>query len=372
MTDADNPWFARLAVNRLWKHFFGRGLVEPEDDLRSTNPATNEPLLDFLARRLSQARFDLKAMMRLIMNSRAYQLSSVPNATNADDEQNFSHHYVRRLPRGSRCWTRSATSTGTSEAFAGRPPGTRAIELWDNRLPSYFLEIFGRPERNSPCECGRSSEPTMAQALHLMNAPEVEAKVDQPRGRVARLVGRGRPARTDRRRAVPGGDRPAAAATRSGPWPSGCSRPDRRGPRPRISCGRCSTPTNSCSFNDADCRMSAKGPDMSLAIATNRSTRRAVLRIGALAGLSLPQILRLQARTAPPRPRAVRRRTSTAFSSSSSAAWRTTTCGTRSPRHRPRFAATSRPSPPACRACWCRTSCRTWPASPTSWRSCAA
>jgi hypothetical protein len=77
---------------------------------------------------------------------------------------------------------------GVAEEFAGRPPNTRAIELWDNRLPSYFLEIFGRPERNSPCECGRSSEPTMAQALHLMNAPEVEAKLASPAGRIARLV----------------------------------------------------------------------------------------------------------------------------------------------------------------------------------------
>ncbi len=183
----DNPWFARLVANRLWKHFLGRGLVEPEDDLRSTNPPTNEPLLALLAERMAGGKFDLKAQMRLILNSRTYQLSSVTNSTNRDDEQNFSHHYVRRLP-AEVLLDAIGRATGEPESFPGRPPGTRAIELWDNRLPSYFLEIFGRPERTSPCECGRSSEPTMSQALHLMNAPEVEAKVSSATGRVARLI----------------------------------------------------------------------------------------------------------------------------------------------------------------------------------------
>ncbi|HEV7221370.1 MAG TPA: DUF1549 and DUF1553 domain-containing protein [Pirellulales bacterium] len=187
MTAPDNPWFARLAVNRLWKQFFGRGIVDPEDDLRSTNPPTNGPLLDFLALRLVAAKFDLKAIMRLIMNSRAYQLSSEPNANNREDEQNFSHFYVKRMPAEALLDAICAV-TEVAENFPGRPMGTRAISLWDNRLPSYFLEIFGRPERTTPCECGRSSDPTMAQALHLMNAPEIEAKVSHPSGRVARLV----------------------------------------------------------------------------------------------------------------------------------------------------------------------------------------
>jgi hypothetical protein len=187
MTAPVNPWFARLVSNRLWKHFFGHGLVEPEDDLRSTNPPTNAPLLQALAEQLVREHYDLKSTMRLILNTRAYQLSGVPNATNADDEQNFSHHYVRRLPAEVMLDAISDVA-GVAETFAGRPPGTRAIELWDNRLPSYFLEIFGRPERNSPCECGRSSEPTMAQALHLMNAPEVEAKLANSSGRIARLI----------------------------------------------------------------------------------------------------------------------------------------------------------------------------------------
>ena len=187
LTAPDNPWFARLAVNRLWKHYLGRGLVEAEDDLRSTNPPTNAPLLELLARRLVESNFDLKAVMRLIMNSRTYQLASDPDPGNRDDEQNFSCYYVKRLPAEPLLDAICAV-TEVPEPFPGRPAGTRAIALWDNRLPSYFLEIFGRPERTSPCECGRSSDPTMAQALHLMNAPEIEAKVAHPAGRVARLI----------------------------------------------------------------------------------------------------------------------------------------------------------------------------------------
>jgi hypothetical protein len=187
MTKPDNPWFARLAVNRLWKHYLGRGLVEPEDDLRSTNPAANEALLDYLAKSFVDHKYDLKAATRLILNSRVYQLSSVPNATNKDDEQHYSHHLVRRLPAEVLLDAISA-ATESPESFPGRPRGTRAVELWDNRMPSYFLDIFGRSERLSPCECGRSTEPTMAQCLHLMNAPEIERKLGDPVGRVERLL----------------------------------------------------------------------------------------------------------------------------------------------------------------------------------------
>src|SRR5262249_11703860 len=179
MTAPDNPWFARLAVNRLWKRYLGRGLVEAEDDLRSTNPPTNPPLLDFLARRLIESKFDLKVVMRLIMNSRTYQLSSEPTPENREDEQNFSSYAEKRLP-AEVLLDASCAVTEDPEPVPGRPLGTAAIALWDNRLPSYFLEIFGRRERTSPCECGRTSDPTMAQALHLMNAPEIEAKISQP------------------------------------------------------------------------------------------------------------------------------------------------------------------------------------------------
>lgn len=187
ITSPENPWFAHLAVNRLWKHFLGRGLVEPEDDFRMTNPATNQELLDFLAESFVKSGYDLKSVTRLILNSRAYQLSSVPNDTNSDDHQNFSHYYAKRLSAEALLDAISQV-TGVPERYPGRPLGTRAIDLWDNRMPSYFLDIFGRPARESPCECGRSSEPTMAQALHLMNAPEIEAKISSPEGRVAKLL----------------------------------------------------------------------------------------------------------------------------------------------------------------------------------------
>ncbi len=187
MTAPENPWFARLAANRLWKHYLGRGLVEAEDDLRSTNPPTNAPLLDYLANRLIAQQYDLKALSREIMDSNVYQLSSTTNPLNQDDEQSFSHYLAKRLPAEVMLDAISDV-TGVGETFPGRPPGTRAAQLWDNRLPSYFLEIFGRPERTSPCECGRSSEPTMAQALHLMNSPEIEARLASPQGRVAKLA----------------------------------------------------------------------------------------------------------------------------------------------------------------------------------------
>jgi hypothetical protein len=187
VTGRDNPWFARLVANRLWKQFLGRGLVEPEDDLRSTNPATNEPLLAYLSKQVVENDYDLKTVMRLILNSRVYQLSSVPNESNFDDEQNYSHHLVKRIP-AEVLLDAISQATGQPETFPGAPAGTRAIELWDNRLPSYFLDTFGRSERQSACECGKSGEPTMAQALHLMNAPEIEAKVSSPDGRVAQLL----------------------------------------------------------------------------------------------------------------------------------------------------------------------------------------
>ena len=189
ITSPDNPWFARLVANRLWKHYLGRGLVEPEDDLRTTNPATNEPLLNFLTGQVVANDFDLKAIMRLILNSRVYQLDSAPNATNVEDTQNFSHYLVKRLPAEVLLDAISEV-TGDAESFPGAATGTRSIQLWDNRLPSYFLDAFGRSPRESPCECAKSNAPTMAQALHLMNAPEIEAKIASPTGRIATLLDR--------------------------------------------------------------------------------------------------------------------------------------------------------------------------------------
>ena len=187
VTRPANPYFARLVANRIWKQFLGRGLVEPEDDFRSTNPPTNPALLDHLAEQLVADRFDLRKLMRYILSSRVYQLSSIPNQTNADDEQSYSHHLVKRLPAAVLLDAISEV-TGTPESFTGMPRGTRAIQLWDNRLPSYFLDTFGRSERQSPCECGSSTEPTMAQTLHLMNAPEIDAKITAAGSRIDLLT----------------------------------------------------------------------------------------------------------------------------------------------------------------------------------------
>lgn len=180
MTAPENPFVARAIANRLWAHYFGRGLVEPLDDLRATNPASNEPLLDELAKHLRDLKYDLKAFTRTLLNSRLYQLSGAIPA-NVSDEQNFSHAVARPLPAEVLLDAISQT-TGVPEKFNGWPEGVRAIQVWDNRMPSYFLQLFGRPVRASVCECERSNEPSIAQALHLMNAPEIVAKVHSRRG----------------------------------------------------------------------------------------------------------------------------------------------------------------------------------------------
>lgn len=190
MTSPDNLWFARLVANRLWAQYLGRGLVDPVDDLRSTNPAINEPLLDWLTEQVVANDFDLKAVARLILTSSVYQLSSQSNTTNQDDEQNFSHFLARRLP-AEVLLDAICHVTDVPEHFPGMPIGTRATQVWDNRFPSYFLDTFGRSERKSPCECGKSDDPTMSQALHLMNAPEITAKLSAESGRIARLIREG-------------------------------------------------------------------------------------------------------------------------------------------------------------------------------------
>lgn len=187
MTADDNPYFARLIANRLWAHYFGRGLVEPIDDLRITNPATNEPLLAELAAHMKAARYDLKAFTRTLLVSRLYQLSPETTASNAADDQNFSHAAHKALP-AEVLLDAISQATGKHESFQGWPEGTRAIEIWDSKLPSYFFRIFGRPVRATVCECERSNEPSIAQALHLMNSPEIIDKIRDRDGHAARVA----------------------------------------------------------------------------------------------------------------------------------------------------------------------------------------
>ena len=187
VTARDNPTFSKLVSNRIWKHLMGRGLVEPEDDFRETNPPTNPELLDHLADTLVENNFDIKSLMRHILNSKSFQLSSTPNESNYTDDQMFSHYLVRRMP-AEVMLDAICHVTLAPEQYAGHPQGTRAIDLWDNQLPSYFLDTFGRNLRESPCECGSSGDPTMAQALHLLNAPEIELKLQSANGRVSDLT----------------------------------------------------------------------------------------------------------------------------------------------------------------------------------------
>ena len=176
MSNPKNPFFAKALVNRYWKHFFSRGLVDPEDDMRVTNPASNPELLDALARNFINSKFDLKQLIRTICNSKTYQLSALPNRWNAKDKQNYSRYYPKRL-NAEVLLDGINQLTGTTTNFAGMPSGTRAVELPDNGFNSYFLTVFGRPESSSACECERSGDANLAQSLHLLNSNEIQNKL---------------------------------------------------------------------------------------------------------------------------------------------------------------------------------------------------
>jgi hypothetical protein len=188
MREKENPFFAKALVNRYWKHFFKRGLVEPEDDLRDTNPATNPELLDALAKHFIESGFDLKEVVRTITRSHTYQLSEMPNDHNSIDRQNFSHFYPKRLPAEVLLDAIDGL-TGAKTDFADLPPGTRAIALPDNSYnrAAPFLKVFGRPEGASVCECERVQSSSLAQSLHLMNSAEVKAKLAAAGGRAEKL-----------------------------------------------------------------------------------------------------------------------------------------------------------------------------------------
>lgn len=187
MSAPDNPFFARSLVNRYWKHFFGRGLVDPEDDMRVTNPASNPELLDRLAKEFVASKFDLKQLCRNICNSNTYQLSAEPNQWNQDDKQNFSRYFPKRL-NAEVLLDAIDQVTGTQTSFGPIPSGTRAVQLPDNGFNSYFLTVFGKPEASSACECERSSEANLAQSLHLLNSGEIQGKLTNGSGRAGVLA----------------------------------------------------------------------------------------------------------------------------------------------------------------------------------------
>jgi hypothetical protein len=187
MAADDNPFFAPALVNRYWKHFFDRGLVDPEDDMRVTNPASNPELLQALARHFVDSGFDLKNLVRTICQSQTYQLSSDPNDHNLSDKQNYSRYYPKRLTAEVLLDAINQVTISSTE-FADLPLGTRAVQLPDQQANSYFLTVFGRPQADTACECERSQEANLAQSLHLLNSPEIQGKLTNSAGRAALLA----------------------------------------------------------------------------------------------------------------------------------------------------------------------------------------
>jgi hypothetical protein len=187
LTGPTNRFFAQNIANRTWAHFLGRGLVEPIDDVRLTNPPSNPQLLDALAKHLVDNHFDLHTLIQTITASNAYQRSTEANTTNQRDEQNYSRYLLKRLD-AEVLLDAITDTTGVPEKFQGTPAGYRAVQLWDSQVPHDFLKLFGRPYRVSACACERAGEPTVGQILHVMNSPRIQKKIGHVGGRVAKLV----------------------------------------------------------------------------------------------------------------------------------------------------------------------------------------
>jgi hypothetical protein len=189
LTSPKNKFFARGMVNRYWSYFFHRGIIEPVDDVRSTNPPINPELLDALTKDFVDHKFDVRHLMKRIVTSATYQRSSIPNASNKHDEQNFSHSIPRRIPAEALMDT-LIQATGVGENFPGAPGGFRAAQLPDANSENAFLRLFGKSQRMEACECERDNGSNMLQALHFLNGKAIQARVQNPGGRTAQLLGR--------------------------------------------------------------------------------------------------------------------------------------------------------------------------------------
>jgi hypothetical protein len=187
LTSPQNPYFARNIVNRIWRNFMGRGLVEPVDDLRDTNPATNDELLEALVKDFVAHNFDVDYMIRTIMQSATYQASSKPLKENVQDDKYGSHYVIRRLPAEVLLDAYSEV-TEVPEKFEGYPLGTRALQLPDTAVTSYFLDAFGRPVRQQTRESERTSVPTVTQALHIINGDTLNNKLRDPSSSINLLL----------------------------------------------------------------------------------------------------------------------------------------------------------------------------------------
>ncbi len=187
MTTSDNYYFARVKANRIWGELMGLGLVDPVDDLRATNPASNEALLDFLADDFRSHGYNIKHLIRRIALSHTFALSSEPGERNISDTRNFSRYYRQRL-RAEVLLDAVNDILGTQETLAAMPPGSRAMQLWTHRTPSLFLDTFGRPDANLDPPYERSYELTTPQMLHLMNSTQLEQKLTEKSAKPAQLA----------------------------------------------------------------------------------------------------------------------------------------------------------------------------------------
>jgi hypothetical protein len=185
----DNPYFARAAVNRVWSNFFGRGLVDPDDDLRVSNPPSDQALLDWLVADFIAHRYDVKQLIRTILTSAVYARSSLPVPGNESDTKFLSHYRVKRLP-AEVLLDAIAQVTEVPTSFSGYPAGWRSIQLPDSKVENAFLESFGRPARLATCSCERSAEPSMAQTLHLANGKTINEKLRSDSSVAARAIAR--------------------------------------------------------------------------------------------------------------------------------------------------------------------------------------
>jgi hypothetical protein len=187
ITSPKNLYFEKVIANRVWADLMGRGIVDPVDDLRATNPPANGPLLDALAEDFRKGGYDLKKLIRTICTSHVYSLSSIPKGGNAQDTRNYSRHYRERL-RAEVLLDAVTDVTGVAESFPAVPPGARAMEVWTARSESLFLDSFGRPDPNQDPPCERTTETSVVQALHLMNAENLSRKITAESGRAAKLA----------------------------------------------------------------------------------------------------------------------------------------------------------------------------------------
>jgi hypothetical protein len=289
--------FSGAMVNRMWKHYFGTGLVEPVDDLRASNPPSNGELWTLLNAEFRRANFDLRAVMRLILTSRAYALASTTLPGNAAETRYYSHYYARRLP-AEVLTDAIASATAVPTKYEGYPLGLRAIQLPDPQVGSYFLSLFGRSERVTACACERRGEVTLPQLLHLRNGDEMQRQITAADGRLAALL-------------KTGSEREAADAlfAATGATPCDGSRVRRR------QCATRDRRTGSAHGGLRRCLLGAAQRQgirlqsltmLDISLTTHRSrfcsgvSRRDFLRIGALTpvGLSLSQLLAAQPRNA--------------------------------------------------------------------------